>query len=146
MSTMQTWIDDLGQNDLSAQISAAEALAGLGKAAQGAIVALVEGCGSSDEDVRNWCTAALEEVGPPAAGQIEDLKSLASAAENDIAFWAVTMLGRAQAADAVPILTERLHDASAPAMQKRAAWALEKINAAYGLSNNSHLRRMRSSL
>jgi hypothetical protein len=35
MSTMQTWIDDLGQNDLSAQISAAEALAGLGKAATG---------------------------------------------------------------------------------------------------------------
>ena len=130
MSTIEKWIDDLQRDDLSAQTSAAEALANLGTEAQPAILALVQGCGSSHEDVRNWCTAALETAGPPSAEQIPDLKSLASAANSDIAFWAVTLLGRARVVEAIPILTERLYDASAPAVQQRAAWALEKIKAA----------------
>ncbi|MCG8448279.1 MAG: HEAT repeat domain-containing protein [Pirellulales bacterium] len=129
MSTIGQWMDELQKNDVAAQATAAEALAALGPQAQPALLSLVQTCGSSDEAVRNWCTAALEEIGPPAAEQIEALKSLARAANLDVAFWAVTLLGRSRAVDAIPILKERLNDASAPAVQQRAAWALKNIEA-----------------
>ena len=131
MDTMEQRIDALRSGDAQAQSAAAEALAQLAEAAQPAIVALVQSVGSSDEDVRNGCTAALEAVGPPAADQIADLTALASAADNDIAFWAITLLGRAPqlATEAAPILAERLADGGAPAVQQRAAWALRRIEA-----------------
>ncbi|QDS99753.1 HEAT repeat domain-containing protein [Adhaeretor mobilis] len=111
------------------QAAAAEALAGMGELAQQAIPALVQHCASADESVRNWCTAALEEVGPPAGRQLEHLTALAEAANSDVAYWAVTLLGRAgeQAQAAIPTLLGRLEDDSSPQVQERAAWALGKI-------------------
>jgi len=130
MSTIETWIQQL-QNSTS-QAAAAEALAALGEEAQPAIVALVQHCGSADEAICNWCTSALEAAGPPAAEQIDELALLARSGNSDVAFWAVTLLGRAGSlAKAVePILSERSADASAPEVQRRAAWALEQIRAA----------------
>ena len=132
MNVVETRVKQLQGSDLPSQIDAAESLAGLAEAAQGAIVALVQHCGSADEDLRNWCTAALEVVGPPSAQQIDELALLARSASSDVAFWAATLLGRAGALakGAVPILTERSSDGSAPEVQRRATWALQQIQAA----------------
>ena len=73
---------------------------------------------------RRWRMSA-----PPTTGQLDDLTSLASSANQDVTFWAVTLLGRAgeQAAGALPILVERLQNTASPNVQKRAAWALGKL-------------------
>lgn len=125
-------IEQLESDQLDAQLSAAETLAGMAEEAQPAIVALVRHCGSDNEDVCNWCTSALEEVGPPTAEQIDDLAELASSTNTNVAFWAATLLGRAGsiAEPATPALAKRSSDDSAPEVQKRAAWALERIQAA----------------
>jgi len=132
MSTTTQLVQQLQSSDIGGQVTAAESLAHLGAGAQPAIIALVQSCGSANEDLCNWCSAALEEVGPPAVEQIDELALLASSASSDVAFWAATMLGRAGALamPAVSVLTERSQDGSMPEVQKRAAWALEKIQAA----------------
>jgi len=124
-----SWIEDLKNGDAAAQLAAAEGLAGLGKAAQPAIVELIQRCGSESEAIRNWCVSALEDVGCPNLGQIDELLLLASAANENIAYWAITLLGRLgdDAIRAMPILIERLGDDSAPALQRRAAWALGRL-------------------
>ena len=132
MTTIAQWTSDLLHNDLRVRLAAAEALAGVAADAQPAIVALVQALGSGDHEVINWCTAALEEVGPPAVSQIDDLKSLADSDVEDVAFWAITLLGRAgkRAENAVPVVAGRLADDAAPAVQARAAWALGKMGPA----------------
>ena len=115
-----------------AQANAAEELALLAEEGQQAAVALVQHCGSPNEALRNWCTGALESLGAPATDQIDDLALLTRSANTDVVFWAATLLGRAgaRARSAVAVLSERSSDASAPAVQKRAAWALKKIQSA----------------
>lgn len=122
-------LHQLRTGDSASQAEAAEVLAGLGEGAQAAIPALVQYCGDADERVRNWCVAALEEVGPPARSQLADLTAMAQAADSDIAFWAVTLLGRAgtDAQDTIPVLLGRLQDHHVPTVQERAAWALGRI-------------------
>ncbi len=132
MNTTETLTKQLQSTDLSSQVAAAEELARLAEEARPAMVALVQHCGSADEDLRNWCTAALEEIGAPAMEQIDELALLASSANTDVAFWAATLLGRAGslATSATTILSERSSDPATPEVQKRAAWALERIGAA----------------
>lgn len=129
MNTTESLTNQLQSNDLAEQITAAETLASLAEEAQPAIVPLVQHCGADDEDLCNWCTAALEEVGPPTADQIDELALLAGSANTNVAFWAATLLGRAGpiAETASAVLTQRSKDASASEVQKRAIWALEKI-------------------
>ncbi len=129
---IETLTQELDGNTLSGQVAAAETLAGMAEAAQPAIIALVRHCGSDDEDLGNWCIAALESVGPPTAEQIDELALLTDSDNTNVAFWAVTLLGRAGsiAEPATTVLTERSEDTSAPEVQKRAAWALEKIRSA----------------
>lgn len=126
---LETAIHQLRTGDVASQAEAAEALAGLGQGAQAAIPALVQYCGEMDEGVRNWCVAALEEVGPPARSHLAELTAMAQAADSDVAFWAVTMLGRAgaDAQAAIPVLLERLEDRNAPTVQERSAWALGRV-------------------
>ncbi|MGI9429362.1 MAG: HEAT repeat domain-containing protein [Bythopirellula sp.] len=132
MSTTETLVTQLHASDLPTQIGAAETLASLAEEGQAAIVALVQHSGSENEDLRNWCNAALEEIGAPTAAQIDELTLLASSANPDVAFWAATLLGRAGplASSAMTILQARSDDSSAPAVQRRAAWALQKIQPA----------------
>lgn len=132
MGTPETLVKQLQDGDLPTQIMAAESLASLAEGAQPAIVALVQHCGSEDEDLRNWSTAALEQIGAPTTEQIDELALLASSANADVAFWAATLLGRAGplAASATTILKQRSDDSAAPTVQRRAAWALDQIQAA----------------
>jgi hypothetical protein len=126
---LATLIAQLEGHDTAAQTAAANELASRGRDAQGAIVALVRTVGIPDEEVLEACTAALEEAGPPAADQIRPLMALVSDCSGDIAYWAVTLLGRASAdaAPAVPALIQVLEsDADLP-VRERAAWALGEI-------------------
>ncbi|MEQ8211356.1 MAG: HEAT repeat domain-containing protein [Lacipirellulaceae bacterium] len=126
---LESALHQLRTGETAQQAEAAEAIAALGDGAQPAIPALVQFCGDDEESVRNWCVAALEEAGPPATSHLSDLANMAQAADSDVAFWAITMLGRAgsEAKDAIPVLLERLQDRHAPTVQERAAWALGRI-------------------
>jgi len=125
-------ISKLEGTDTEAQTAAATRLASLGRDAQGAIVALVRTVGIPDEEVLEACTAALEEAGPPSVEQIAPLMSLTSDCSGDIAYWAVTLLGRARAdaAPAVPALVAVLESDVELPVRERAAWALGEIGPA----------------
>jgi HEAT repeat protein len=72
MSTnLSDLIAALSDGDVAKQAEAAEQLAQLGAEAQPAAVALVRACSNEDEEVREWITAALEEIGPPNAAIID---------------------------------------------------------------------------
>jgi HEAT repeat protein len=129
---VQSLIAQLEGTDTAQQTAAATELATLGHAAQPAAVALVRTIGIPDEEVLEACTAALEDVGPPAPDQIKPLAELAGDCTSDVAYWAVTLLGRAgnAAAAAVPKLIQVLEsDADLP-VRERAAWALGEIGPA----------------
>jgi HEAT repeat protein len=129
---VQTWIAQLSSRDASQQAAAAEALAQLGTEARPAAVALVRACGSSNDAVCQWSTAALEELGPPPLGQIHELIELARDPLDDVAYWAITLLGRAgdNAAPAVAALVQILSSSTKLSVRERAAWALGKIGPA----------------
>jgi HEAT repeat protein len=129
---LQSLIAQLEGTDTAAQTAAAMELAKLGAAGQGAVVALVRTVGIPDEEVLEACTAALEEIGPPAADQIQPLAGLAHDCSSDVAYWSVTLLGRARdsAAIAVADLIRVVQsDADLP-VRERAVWALGEIGPA----------------
>lgn len=129
---LQSLIAKLEGTDTSAQTAAATELAKLGAAGQAAAIALVRTVGIPDEEVLEACTAALEELGPPAADQVGQLAGLTHDCSSDVAYWSVTLLGRARdgAAAAVPDLVQVLEsDADLP-IRERAAWALGEIGPA----------------
>lgn len=126
---VQVWTSQLSSGNVEQQIAAAEALARLGTEARPAAVALVESCGSSDETLREWSVAALEGLGPPSAGQIAPLLQLARDPSLDVAYWAITLLGRAgdAAASAVALLADVVRNSPESSLRERAAWALGKM-------------------
>ena len=93
---------------------------------------MVQTTADPDDEVRQWATAALEQLGPP---RVEQLTSLITALEGpspDIVYWAATLLGRMgpDAALAVGPLTRLLESSAAAPVYQRAAWALGKIGSA----------------
>lgn len=115
--------------DADERAAAAEGLCRAGEAAAPAAVDLVRGCGDADDRVRDWSVAALEELGPPPPGSTARLTDLAGDANPLVAYWAVTLLGRAgaDAASAATVLAGCLDAAADMAVRERAAWALGKI-------------------
>ncbi len=132
MVTVAELTEQLKRGPRPERVAAAEALSRLADGAQAAIPALVLHAAAADEELREWCVAALEHIGPPANDQLEEMTRLAKAADATIAYWALTLLGRAgdSAAEAVPVAIDRLADATNPALQQRAAWALGEIGRA----------------
>jgi HEAT repeat protein len=112
--------------------AAAERLARMGEDAAPAAAALVLACGDADEQVREQAVAALEDLGPPRADAIGQLIGLVPHADPLVAYWATTLLGRAEedAASAVPALTGCLASRADLSVRQRAAWALGKIGPA----------------
>jgi len=125
-SRIPNLIAALAGGDASKRQSAAEELAQLGEEAAPAAVALVTACGADDE-AREWIVAALESLGAPPQDAIEQLSKLAGNRTQDVAYWAVTLLGRAKAATAVTVLTGALANHPAIAVRQRSAWALGQI-------------------
>lgn len=116
----------LAGNDSSKRQAAAEALAQLGEEAAPAAVALVTACGTDDE-AREWIVSALESLGAPPDDSVAQLAKLAGNPAQDVAYWAVTLLGRAKAAAAVSALADALAKHPAIVVRQRAAWALGQI-------------------
>ena len=125
-------IAGLRSADPGARSSAAQRLARAGPEARGAAVPLVEAAADEDEEVREWAVAALEELGPPPAEDLDRLAALAEDPRRDVAYWAATLLGRLehQAAPAVRALTSALVDHGEAPVRQRAAWALGQIGPA----------------
>jgi HEAT repeat protein len=131
-SNLSQLIASLSARDADQRAQAAEQLAQLGADAQPAAVALVLACGDEAEEVRQWATSALEELGPPEATDVSQLISLIEAKSADVGYWAVTLLGRlkAQAAPAVETLAHAVTESQHLAVRQRAAWALGEIGPA----------------
>ncbi len=123
---------DLQAADAATRLAAAEQLASAGEAACHAVVALVRAAGDSDDEVREAVVAVLEELGPPATADVEELAGLLAVDNSDVAYWAATLLGRLEEAgsSAVPALAAALGDSRPGPVRERAAWALGKIGAA----------------
>ncbi len=114
------------------RLEAAEALCHLGEAARPAAVLLVRAHADESDEVREWVAAALEELGPPDIADTERLAGFALDDNHDVAYWAITLLGRL-GESAVPALgqvTRAMSTHVAPAVRQRAAWALGKIGPA----------------
>lgn len=121
---------DLLADDPSRRRQAADRLATLGEEAKPATVALVEAC--ADDDLRDLCVGALEELGPPPIDQLPQLAALLRSPDDTVVFWAATLLGRAgQATSEHQADLQRLAiDAKrSKAVQDRARWAIEKTRA-----------------
>jgi HEAT repeat protein len=117
--------------DAEHRTSAAEALSLMGPEAAFAAVELVRACADSAATVREYSVAALEQLGPPSAQSLQQLCGLVRAEDPLVAYWAITLLGRAGTsaqlgeADLVAVLTTSTENS----LQERAAWALGKIAA-----------------
>ena len=122
----------LSAPDAATRAGAAEELAQLGPDAQPAAVALVLACGDEEEEVRQWATAALEQLGPPLASDVAQLETLIEARSPDVGYWAATLLGRlkGEAAAAVDTLARAVAGQCGIAVRQRAAWALGEIGPA----------------
>jgi len=123
------WTTDLTHGDAGVRGKAAERLARHPAEAASAAVALVQAAGDADEVVREWVVAALEEIGPPAVEQRDELAALVGHAQADVAYWAVTLLGRLgeAAAPTVDRLMKVLEQSTANNVRERIAWALGQI-------------------
>jgi len=129
---IQNLVAMLESGSLAERRETAEKLAQMESDARAAAVPLVATCHTDDEQLREWATAALEGLGAPQASDVEKLAALLDRPTLDVAYWAATLLGRlqAEAAPAVPNLTEALTTHPETAVKERAAWALGKIGPA----------------
>ena len=125
-------IESLRSSEPVQRSEAAQELAKLGEAAQPAAVPLVETCADSDSDAFEWVVAALEQLGPPAKNDLAKLATLAGNEAQDVAYWAITLLGRAkrEAQSAVDALAHTLDTHAESSVRQRAAWALGEIGVA----------------
>ncbi|MDG2381361.1 MAG: HEAT repeat domain-containing protein [Pirellulaceae bacterium] len=124
---IETLVDQLN-GEAEQRAAAAEALAQLGAGCHAACVPLVRACGT-DEMTREWATAALEEIGAPLVDTIPDLIRLVDNDSPNVAYWAITLLGRSeesaeQACDSLAKLICSDRDLS---LRERAVWAVAKI-------------------
>lgn len=144
----------LAADVVAVRLRAAEQAAHLGSEAQPLAMALVRACGDTEEEVRNWASAALEELGPPRLADLAALAHLLADDHEEVSYWAATLLGRleAEAAAAVPDLVHVLEQSASLAVRQRAAWALGRIGPAAraatpalkeaSTSNNPRLARL----
>lgn len=123
------WIADLSSTDIVLVGQAAEALAKWGPDAKAAAVPLVRATALMDETVREWVVSALESLEAPHEEDAPALAELVGSDNPDVAYWAITLLGRLadKAASSVPALTKALQQNPHPHNKQRAAWALGKI-------------------
>lgn len=122
--------EKLQSDDMSQRISAAESLSLMGPDASFAAVELVAAC-ADEEAVRDYAVAALEELGAPPEESLQRLAEFVSADHSLVAYWAITLLGRAGASArfSQDALVAALNTSSDSSLKERAAWALGSIGA-----------------
>ena len=121
------YIDGLNSPEATQRRHAAEQLSLDPDAA--AAVSLVRACGDSDEQVREWAVAALEQMGAPDGADAVALAELLAAGQRDVRYWSATLLGRLgeQAGHAVEPLIRAVDADQDAAVRQRAAWALGRM-------------------
>ncbi len=120
----------LGSPQETARAEAAEKLSQLDPVEiRAAALVLIEACGDESEAVREAAVGALEEMGAPDLELLDGLTALLAAPNADVAYWAVTLIGRLgpEAIAAVPALAETLENSPHQNVRQRAARALGKI-------------------
>ena len=122
-------VTDLNNPNVATRLAAAEAIAQAADGAQEAASALIKTVADSDDQVRQWATSALEDLGPPRTEDLAELIALLNDKRGDVVYWAATLIGRlGQAAvSAQAALTAAAAKHPAENARKRAQWALEKI-------------------
>lgn len=122
----------LDSADVGERLAAAQALAHLAEEARPAAVWLVRAIRDEHEEVREWVSSALEDLGPPDPADADALARLLSDQNPDVGYWAATLLGRLgpSAAATVQQLATNLSSQTAQHVRERAAWALGKIGPA----------------
>lgn len=126
-------ISDLGKmlasDDSAIRHRAAEQLSQNADVAAEVAVDLVRHVGDGDRVVADYCVATLEELGPPPASQLEPLAQLTTSDNADVAYWAVTLVGRlgVAATEQATLLGNLVASDAPPQVRERAAWALTRI-------------------
>ncbi len=110
-------IDRLQHAEISKRIEAAQQLAQLGTDAAAAALPLIASLDSSDESLREWSNATLEECGAPHLNDLPRLMQLiqpTTGASHSVVYWALTLIGRLErhAESTSPILSRFIEDAS----------------------------------
>jgi HEAT repeat protein len=125
-------VSRLKSPDAATRADAAELLCHLEAEAQGAAVDLINATADADDSVRQWATAALESLGPPASADRDKIAAALASPKLDIAYWSAMLLGRLEsaAAAAVPNLIAALTSHPEPAVREQSAWALGKVGPA----------------
>lgn len=129
-------ISDLGKMLASDQLQqrrqAAELLSQNADVAVDVAVELVRAVGDDDRQVADYCVATLEEMGGPAASQLEDLSQIAAGENAETAYWAATLMGRAgvTACEYATLLGDIVASDAQPQVRERAAWAIARIGPA----------------
>jgi HEAT repeat protein len=144
-SDIASCIADLGSGDAARRRSAAERLARWGELPRGTAAALARACGDADAEVRDLAAGALEDLGAPSAEDLPELLPLVRDENANIAYWAVTLIGRLgpEAAPAVTPLVAALSVAPIN-VRERSAWALGQMGPAARAAREA-LRRESSS-
>ena len=101
----------------------------MGAEAVAATIPLIRATGDASETVRENAVGVLEEIGTPDVGELNALRELVHAEQEDVAYWSTTLIGRLgeDAAAAVPDLAKAVAESPALQVRQRAAWALGKI-------------------
>jgi HEAT repeat protein len=122
-------VAELKSDDVGSRRSAAEKITQHGGDLRAVAIELIEACADTDEEVREWVVAALEELDTPSENDLSDLAELLADESDDVGYWAATLIGRLRkaAVPAVPALITTLGEAKGLATQQRVAWALGKI-------------------
>lgn len=128
-ATPQQMEVQLQSADVARRASAAEALAQLGPDARPVAVSLVAAQADADENVRQWATSALEDMGAPRSEDLPRLVELLASPSDDVCYWAATLLGRLgpTATPALAQLEALAKTHASPNVKRRAQSAIEKI-------------------
>ena len=128
MSEIETWVQQLENDDAEIRAKAAEAICQSGSDLSQYSVALVKATGD-EEPVSEWAIASLENIEAVPAEAMQPLAELLPSQSETVAYWAVTLLGRmgneASACEVqlANLMSESKHDS----VRERAAWALGQI-------------------
>ena len=122
-------MEQLADREPAVRSEAAQQLARLEHGGRAAALPLVRASVDEDPEVRDWVVAALEGVGAPGEGDLDELAALVADPHVDISYWAATLLGRAGTAkpEVIAALARGVRTHQSPQARRRSAWALGKI-------------------
>lgn len=130
MSEQERWQRRLAHSRVSERTLAAQQLLTRSELAESLSADLVVLAADDHEEVREAAVGLLESLNPYDAAVLEQLMQRCEDPREMVAYWAVTLLGRAACGDAVGALQRALTEHPVTAVRQRAAWALGRLGPA----------------